>query len=536
MARLGTPWRFLRQFAFVFPARFPKKRATIAAMAIPDISEAIASSKISRRSLVAGIAALGVHGLARNARAAGTPPLAERMAAYAAALRYEDLDAATVERVKSHVIDVLGCGIGAFDERAVRICREIAQSVQGPATIIGTARKTSPDLAAFANGAAGRYFDLNDIYVGKMTCHPSDQIAPCFSVAEAERAGGHDLITAIALAYEINCRLVDAVDITARGWDSPVFSLPAVALAAGKLMKLDVAKLTEAVNLAINDHISTGQTRRQVLSDWKGLSDGEASRNAVFAAMLARGGLTGPTPIFEGTLGVFKQISGEANIDVAKFGGHGNPFRINQCGMKSYPAVVFTQTAIAAAMAIADEVTVVETKKGAPDKAAALERIASIEIATSKRGLVQTGTDREKWAPATRETADHSMPYITARAMFDGDITNDSYAPAKLKEPRILAFMQKITVAEDPVLTARTGGAVPTRITAILADGKRVSREVNDIPGFAAKPMQRPDIDRKFRGNIGKRWPREKTDAVLQSLWALENTRDIGALLATLKV
>jgi 2-methylcitrate dehydratase len=174
--------------------------------------------------------------------------------------------------------------------------------------------------------------------------------------------------------------------------------------------------------------------------------------------------------------------------------------------------------------------------QGAPDKAAALERIVSIDIATSKRGLQQTGTDREKWAPATRDTADHSMPYITARAMFDGDITNDSYAPGKLKEPRILAFMQKITVAEDPALTARIGDAVPTRIAAIFADGRRVSREVNDIPGFVGRPMQRPDIDRKFRGNIGKRWPREKTDAVLQSLWGLENTQNIGALLATLTV
>src|ERR1700681_52573 len=190
---------------------------------------------ISRRSIVAGIAALGVYGFARNASAAETQPLAERLAAYAAALRYEDLDAATIERVKSHVIDVLGCGIGAFDERPVRICRDIAQSVQGAATIIGTARKTSPDLAAFANGAAGRYYDLNDIYVGKMTCHPSDQIAPCIAVAETDRASANDLITAIALAYEIDCRLVDALDLTARGWDSPVFSLPAVALAAGKL-------------------------------------------------------------------------------------------------------------------------------------------------------------------------------------------------------------------------------------------------------------------------------------------------------------
>jgi len=495
------------------------------------MSDLIGRKKISRRSIVAGMAALGLNGLARNAGAAETRPLAERLAAYAAELSYADLDAATIERVKSHVIDTLGCGIAAFDERPVRVCRDIAQRVRGGATIIGTTRKTSPDLAAFANGAASRYYDLNDMYVGRIASHPSDHIAPCLAVAESEGTRGRDLITAIVLAYEIDCRLVDALDISSRGWDAPVFSLPAVALAAGKLMKLDASKLTEAVNIAINDHISMGQTRRQVLSDWKGLADGEASRNAVFAAMLARGGLTGPAPIFEGTLGLFQQVSGEGTIEVAKFGGHGNPFRINGCGMKAYPAVVYTQTAIAAAVAIADEVT-----GGAPDKALALQRIASIEVATSKSGLVQTGTDREKWAPVTRDTADHSMPYITARAMFDGDIDNESYTQAKLEEPRVLAFMKKIMVVEDPVLTARTGDAVPTRITAILVDGQRVSREVNDIPGFAGRPMQRPEIDRKFRSNIARRWTREKTDAVLRSLWVLENAQDIGGLLAALTV
>ena len=97
------------------------------AIGTPAMSDAIDSKKISRRSIVAGIAALGVYGFARNARAAETRPLAERLAAYAAALRYEDLDPATVERVKSHVIDTLVCGIAAFDERPVRVCREIAQ-------------------------------------------------------------------------------------------------------------------------------------------------------------------------------------------------------------------------------------------------------------------------------------------------------------------------------------------------------------------------------------------------------------------------
>src|SRR5258708_39728139 len=114
------------------------------------------NSKISRRGVVAGLAALGIHGFTRNARAAETRPLAERLAAYAAALRYEDLDAATIELVKPHVIDTLGCGIAPFDERPVRVRRDIAPSVQGAATIIGTTRNTSPDHAAFANGAAAR--------------------------------------------------------------------------------------------------------------------------------------------------------------------------------------------------------------------------------------------------------------------------------------------------------------------------------------------------------------------------------------------
>ena len=144
-------------------------------------------------------------------------PLAERLAAYAHGLRYDDLDATTIERVKTHVIDTIGCGIGALDERPVRICRDIALAVAGPATIVGTKRRSTPDLASFANCAAFRYLDFNDTYVGRIAVHPSDHIAACFAVAEAERASVQELITAIVIAYEVNCRLVDAFDITTRG-------------------------------------------------------------------------------------------------------------------------------------------------------------------------------------------------------------------------------------------------------------------------------------------------------------------------------
>lgn len=199
------------------------------------------------------------------------------------------------------------------------------------------------------------------------------------------------------------------------------------------------------------------------------------------------------------------------------------PFRILQCAIKPYPAVIYTQTAIVAGIEVAREV-------------GSLDRIAAIEIATTARGYQRTGSEPEKWSPKTRETADHSLPYITARAMFDGDITNESFAPDMFGDPRILAFMQKITVSEDPNLTARIGAAVPTRVTAVLADGQRISREVDYAPGFTERPMTRSEVERKFRGNVGKRWPQQRTDATLQALWALDQTDDLSVLLGRLSM
>jgi 2-methylcitrate dehydratase len=213
-------------------------------------------------------------------------------------------------------------------------------------------------------------------------------------------------------------------------------------------------------------------------------------------------------------------VSGPGDVDPDKFGGRDVPFLIHRCAIKPYPAVIYTQTAIVAGIDVAKEV-------------GSLDRIAAIEIATTQRGYQRTGSEPEKWSPKTRETADHSLPYITARAMFDGDITNDSFATEMFSDPRILAFMQKITVREDPNLTARVGAA-PTRVTAILADGRRISREVDYAPGFAERPMNRSEVERKFRGNVGKRWARERTDSVLRALWALDETDDLSRLLGQL--
>src|SRR4030081_3205808 len=173
---------------------------------------------IPRRRVIAGMAALGLCGLARRLPGAESgapkPPataLADRLAAYADGLRHDDLDAATIERVKSHFIDTIGCGIAAFDERPVRICRDVAFGVAaGAATVIGTNRRTTPDLATFANGAAFRYYDLNDSYVGGLAGHPSDHIAACLAVAESERRDLEGVAATSVRLPPVRCRVSDA--------------------------------------------------------------------------------------------------------------------------------------------------------------------------------------------------------------------------------------------------------------------------------------------------------------------------------------
>ncbi len=191
--------------------------------------------------------------------------------------------------------------------------------------------------------------------------------------------------------------------------------------------------------------------------------------------------------------------------------------------MKAFPAQVHTQTAIVAAVAVAKEV-------------GDLNRVTAIDVATTKRGLQMNASEPEKWAPETKETADHSLPYITARAMFDGDINNDSYTPEKLHDPHILAFMQKIKVKEDPAFATPAGNAPSARVTATLDDGRSITRQVDNMPGFPGIAMSRADVERKFRSNVGKRWPQERANAILRALWEFDRTEDLPVLLGGLSL
>src|SRR5713226_3722160 len=312
--------------------------------------------------------------------------LTESLAEYSSSLSYRNIPDSIVHESKKRIIDSLGCAIGAFDAEPVRITREAANqvSVKDGSTILGTRKRTTADLAAFVNAIMVRYFDYNDTYLSLEPAHPSDNVGPCLAVADMEGSSGKDLLLAIVLAFEIQCRLCDAADIRHRGWDHVCYGLASMALASGKLMGLSAEKMAQAVNLSLNSHITMRQVRAGELSMWKGVSFANAARNAVFSAMLARAGMTGPSPIFEGEMGFFKQVSGSFHLDTDGFGGREGSFKIGETYLKFFPAEIHSQTAIWAAL---------EARKEIEN----MNEIVSVEIASHEAGYTILGRDPEKW-------------------------------------------------------------------------------------------------------------------------------------------
>jgi 2-methylcitrate dehydratase len=450
--------------------------------------------------------------------ATGKEPLAQRLANYVFSASLADLDIATLERAKVHLLDSLGCGLAAFEGPTVSAVRELALASGGnAATIIGTNRQATLEWATFANGAGIRADDINDFYVGRQNAHPSDNIAACLAAAQAANASGAEFLLAMLLAYEVECRFLDAGVLDDHGWDHPNYALISGALAAGRLMKLSPRQLAESVNLALSGHVAMDQTRLGTLSNWKGLAGPEAARNAIFAVQLARAGITGPSPIFEGAAGFFKQVSGPLQIDTRTFGGRGRRFRIHDCFIKSYPAQAQTQTAIPAAVKVAGAVS-------------DLSRIRSIEVRSTHMGWLMAGSTPERWAPKTSETADHSLPYIVARAMLDRTITPASYAPAALYDPKAAALLKLITVHEDSALTA-LAPRQPNSVTATLDDGRVITERVDDLPGFSGRPMQREDAEAKFERNAKPVLKAGQVQRISESVWSLDRAASVTDLM-----
>jgi 2-methylcitrate dehydratase len=446
-----------------------------------------------------------------------TAPLANRLAEYASRLTFESLPPAAVHEAKRRFIDSIATAVGAMPADAYAVAKRCALRFRSdpPASLLGGGQ-SSVEWATFVNGLLIRYLDYNDTYLSLEPAHPSDNLAPILAVGEMVRAPGRALITAAVLAYEFQCRMCDAASLRRYGVDHVTYGALSSAAAACKLLGLNATQTTHALGIAGVCNVALRQTRSGELSMWKGCAFANAARNGVFAALLAAEGLTGPAPIFEGELGFFQLVSRQP-FDLPTLGGDGTPFMINQTYIKFWPAEYHSQSAIDAALQLRPEI-------------GDIRNIASIDIHTFNAAVDIIGKDPEKWRPRTRETADHSLPYCTAVALLDGDVTDQQFDDAHLNNAGLLELVSKIKLHRDAEMNQRYPRGIPNRLTVTLQDGRKLVREVEFPRGHAQNPMTDAEVEKKFRTLVEPKYGKERADRILATIWQLENLAEAGDL------
>lgn len=433
--------------------------------------------------------------------------------------RYSQFSETTVHECKRRIIDTFACAVGAYDEPLSCMARAVAERCTGTpsATVWGSTHASTPEAAAFANGVMLRLDDISDNYRVKSGGHPSDLIAGIIAAGEAVHADGAAVIEAITIAYDVYCSFCESFDLNSKGWDQPVYGVLAGVLGIGKLLKLNREQMGHAVALALVPNMALFQTRSGELSSWKGCAGGNASRNALFAAFLARDGFTGPTAPFAGPAGLY-DIVGRFDWQVVANGEV--PHRVTQTHLKCYPVCGHGQSATQAAVEVHPRV------RG--------EEISEVLVEVYRMGVEMMANDPSRWAPTTRETADHSLPYVVAVGLLDGEVVPRAFAPERLVDPAVTALMKKIKVAESPELSARFPESWSSRLRVRLASGNEITHEVRHPRGHVKDPLSDAQLEAKFRGMFRDYGDEAQCSAVLKALWNLNLANDVGQVLKTL--
>ena len=444
----------------------------------------------------------------------------ERVSAFSHQLRYDDLSSAAVHECKRHIIDTVGCALGGFSAEPSRIARAIAMRspCENGARIFGTLDRSTVELAAFANGVMIRYLDFNDA-TGSGGGHPSDALSALLAVAESTHADGKTFLTATALAYEIFLGFFAAVRIGDTGWDHVVYTVLAAAAGVSKIMNLGPKATANALSLALTPNMALGVVRRGDLSMWKGGAGANASRNAVFAAQLAAEGMSAPDSVFEGENGVQKAVG---KFEWPPFAGADRPFRILGTPIKLYPCEYHGQSPIEAMLAVRSGID--------PDD------IEKIVVRTYWFAWKVIGSGAEKWAPANRETADHSIPFLICAALLDGKVDGDTFSASRISDARVRTLMHKVQVIHDEALDKLQPHSNPCRMEITLRNGKKISSNTDYPKGHIKNPASDADIEKKLVSLNNGMLTNAQVAKVLDLCWRLEELEDLSELVSALRI
>ncbi|MEJ3405297.1 MmgE/PrpD family protein [Rathayibacter sp. YIM 133350] len=420
------------------------------------------------------------------------------------------------EMVINRVIDNAAVAVASLTRPPVTSARSQALahpvSVGGQgSTVFGVTagRRTSPEWAAWANGVAVRELDYHDTFLAAEYSHPGDNIPPILAVAQhlAENRGltGRDLVRGIATGYEIQIDLAKAISLHAHKIDHVAHLGPSAAAGIGTLLGLDQEIVYQAIGQALHTTTATRQSRKGEISTWKAHAPAFAGKMAVEAVDRAMRGQTSPSPIYEGEDGVIAWLldGPDASYDV-ELPGRGEAKRaILDSYTKEHSAEYQAQAWIDLARKLHNEYPLLL------DDVANIERVV-IHTSHHTHYVIGSGAnDPQKYDPsASRETLDHSIPYIFAVALQDGAWHHvDSYTPARANRPDTVELWKKITTVEDEEWTRRYHSldmgekAFGGRVEIILTDGNTITDEiaVADAHPLGARPFGRAEYVAKFR-------------------------------------
>ena len=450
----------------------------------------------------------------------------QKLSDFATSLQYEQLSQETVYQSKRRIMDTFGCMIGAYHMEPSRIVRHYAMQSSGNpgATIFGTRYRTTPEAAALANGVLARYLDFNDTSNTRDAGHPSDMIPAMLAVAESIGANAKKAMAGIVVAYEVMDRMGEVLGLTQIGFDYTTYIAIGSAAGAANILGLSREQAANAIALATSSYIGLLQIRMGHLSMWKGCSPGNASRNGVSCALIARMGMTGPVDAFHGRYGFFRMVTEAHDVmELKPFGSKDKPYMIEVSKLKYYPTDYECQTAANPAVELH------QLLKGR------IQEIEKIVIYGYKFAIDVAGS-KEKWDPMTRETADHSLPYVVATALITGDVCHDDFEEQNFRSAYRLDLMKKIEAYEDPQYTKDYPESYRFRIEVTLKSGEKLVKDVRYGKGHPKNPLSDQEIEAKFR-KLGTNilLPRQ-IDRALETLWHFELVDNISDVFSIFEI
>jgi 2-methylcitrate dehydratase len=447
----------------------------------------------------------------------------EALAKYAARASFDDLSAESRRQLPIHILDSLACCIAALGAAPIEACHEQVAEFGGisPCTLIGGGQ-ANPIYAAFWHTALVRYVDFMDNFLAQTeTCHTADNFGVALTIADYVGGSGRDLMLAVALGYTVQSRFVDHANFMSSGFDHTAQLAFSHNAAAGRLLGLSEQQIGHAIAMAAVSDASFAVVRAKPLSQWKGLASSQSALGAMNTLFLARRGVQGPLQVIEGPLGIDHLLRMKINIDWDKQGYEG----VVESTIKKYNSMIHTQSAVHCMVELTRQ------NKLDPNKVVSIEAEV-FQLAFDFAGGGLYGMDK---VIRTKEQADHSLPYLLAVALLDGDVMPAQFKPDRIIKPDVQALLKKVSVRPNHEYTELYPGKMPAKIIVRLQDGKVIEHDVQDYPGLASHPFTWEDAVQKFdrlvAGHIDEGLSREIKDAV----HSVENiqVRDLMKLLGT---